>query len=255
MDVLVEKDLTQELDQFFEGLEEHPVFYNPYFKELKNGHWNQRSYNMYRDNFFYRTELTVKGIAHVCSRSAAANDMDTLILFSHILGEETGFGEKSRCHEIFMENALNLYGQQEFGAEPVRVQSAKDSHLIITETHEYREQIQENITQSYPRMLGVVMALETHADIMLTNFREAFRKNRKTMLEDEYLKKVEVYFNSHVDNGVEERHAADARQCVINNCKSTDDLNEIKAGALGAMSAQKKMWDAMYDVHTSLTRH
>ena len=88
--------------------------------------------------------MTVKGIAHVCSRSAAVNDMDTLILFSYILGEETGMGNKEHCHEIFMENALNLFGSSEFDLTPLKVRDSSISPFILEETLQYRERIQNN---------------------------------------------------------------------------------------------------------------
>ncbi|UTM59266.1 iron-containing redox enzyme family protein [Photobacterium sp. CCB-ST2H9] len=238
--------LSGKLDSFLTELENHPIFENTYFKHLATYPWTPATYELFRANFFYRTELTVKGIAHVCARSAAVNDMDTLILFSYILGEETGMGNKAHCHEIFMENALNLFGAREYNLEPLKVQDAKNSPDIIPETLAYRERIQALISDSYPRMLGVVMALETHADRMLTAFREAFRLSRTHLDEAQYKKEVEVYFNAHVDNGVEERHAADARNCVLNNCLTQSDLNEIIYGATEMFKAQQAMWLAMY---------
>jgi len=85
-------NVAAKLTDFFEGLSANPIFDNNYFQYIKDNEWNPRTYELYRANFFYRTELTVKGIAHVCGRSAAVNDMDTLILFAYILSEETGFG-------------------------------------------------------------------------------------------------------------------------------------------------------------------
>ncbi|MBV7263426.1 iron-containing redox enzyme family protein [Photobacterium sp. WH77] len=237
---------TGKLDSFLTDLENHSIFENSYFRHLAKHPWTPASYELFRANFFYRTELTVKGIAQVCARSAAMNDMDTLILFSYILGEETGMGNKAHCHEIFMENALNLFGAAEYELASLKVQDAKNSPFIIPETLAYRERIQALLTDSYPRMLGVVMALETHADRMLTAFREAFRLSRAHLEEDQYKNEVEVYFNAHVDNGVEERHAEDARNCVINNCHSQSDLNEIIYGATEMFKAQQAMWLAMY---------
>ncbi|MFV0573965.1 MAG: iron-containing redox enzyme family protein [Vibrio sp.] len=172
--------------------------------------------------------------------------MDTLILFSYILGEETGMGNKEHCHEIFMENALNLFGSREFELKPLRVKDSHTSSYILEETLKYRERIQELITDSYPKMLGVVMALETHADKMLTAFRDAFRLTRNKLDRNTYLESVEVYFNAHVDNGVEERHAEDAKQCVINNCHSDDDLKDIIYGATEVFKIQEAMWEALY---------
>ncbi len=237
----------RELDEFLSSLEEHNIFKNNYFNHLTAVKWTPDTYELYRANFFYRTELTVKGIAHVCARASEVNDMDTLILFAYILGEETGMGNKAHCHELFMENALNLFGATEFGVLPLKVVDAKKSPLIIPETLAYREKILDLITGSYQRMLGVAMALETHADQMLTTFREAFRLTRRKMDVDTFKHDVEVYFNAHVDNGVEERHAADARQCVKNNCQNLDDLNEIIFGANEMLKIQQSMWDAMYN--------
>ncbi|WP_234498069.1 iron-containing redox enzyme family protein [Vibrio maritimus] len=236
----------ERLDNFLEELETNQVFDNPYFNYLSKQEWTPATYALFRANFFYRTELTVKGIAHVCARSASVNDMDTLILFSYILSEETGMGNKTHCHEVFMENALNLFGSVEFDLPPLSVRQASSSPCILPETLAYRERIQALITDSYPRMLGVAVALETHADKMLTAFREAFRLSRDKLDADRYKKEVEVYFNAHVDNGVEERHAEDARQCAINNCKSKEDLNEIMYGAIEMLKIQQTMWLAMY---------
>ncbi|MFV5345684.1 iron-containing redox enzyme family protein [Acinetobacter oleivorans] len=244
--------ISAELDEFITKMDDHEIFQNNYFKHLTSTSWTPESYILFRDNFFYRTELTVKGIAHVCSRSAFENDMDTLVLFTHILSEETGMGEKAKCHEIFMENALNVFGAAEYNLPEMKVQQAKNSHRIIAETLQYRDTIQGLITGSYPRMLGAVMALENHADKMLTVFREAFRFNNKNLDPNEFVKKVEVYFNAHIENGVEDRHAQDAKQCVHNNCNDQEDLDEIKFGANETLKAQLKMWNAMFNQAVSL---
>lgn len=241
--------LVKDLVSFLDQIEHHPIYKNDYFQHLCKQKWVPESYELYRANFFYRTELTVKGIAHVCARSAAVNDMDTLTLFSYILSEETGMGDKTKCHEIFMESALNVFGEKEFGTPPMAAQSARNSDLIIPETLRYRERIQSLINESYPRMLGVAMALESHADRMLTAFRKAFRLNQKNMAQHEFVNQVEVYFNAHIENGVEERHAEDSRQCVINNCSSAEDLNEIMFGVNETLQVQQEMWDAMF-AHT-----
>lgn len=235
-----------ELENFLVNMDEHEIFQNSYFKHLTSHSWTPETYSLFRDNFFYRTELTVKGIAQVCARSAFQNDMDTLVLFTHILSEETGMGDKAKCHEIFMENALNLFGEIEFNLPEMKVQQAKDSGLIIKETLEYRDTIQSLVTASYPRMLGAVMALENHADKMLTVFREAFRFNQKKLDKDAFVNKVEIYFNAHIENGVEDRHAQDAKACVHNNCKTQEDLDEIMFGANETLKAQLKMWNAMF---------
>lgn len=236
----------EEIHAFIEELENHPVYRNPYFEFLQRSPWNRGTYDLHRANFFCRTELTVKGIAHVCARAAQNDDQATLILFAYILNEETGNGDPAHCHEVFMENAHNLYGRVEYDLPPLLVKDAKNSDLVIDETRAYRARIQELIGGSYHRMLGVAMALESHADKMLQICRAAFRANRHKLEDREYAEKVEIYFNSHVGNGVEERHAADARTCVVNNCRSPADVDEVKYGASEMLEVQQRMWHALH---------
>lgn len=227
-------------------LEQHPVYQNDYFAFLQDSAWNSRTFDFHRANFFHRTEGTVMGIAHVCAQSAAHDDTDTLVLFSHILDEETGAGDRSACHEVLMENAHNLHGAAEFGVPPLAVKQARHSPLLIPETVRYRERTLELLTSGYHRMLGVTMALESHADRMLRICRTAFRNTRRELSRSEFVEKIEIYFNVHVDNGVEERHAADAKQCVVNNCHTDADVDEVVLGANATLDVQLEMWDAMY---------
>lgn len=202
--------------------------------------------DFHRANFFHRTEGTVKGIAYVCAQAAARDDRDTLVLFSHILNEETGNGEAAHCHELLMENSHNLFGRTEFGLEPLLVREARNSDLVLPETVAYRERTLELLSSNYHRMLGVAMALESHADKMLQVCRTAFRNSRNELPAGEFVDSVEVYFSVHVgDEGVEERHAADAKKCVLNNCRTDADVAEIAYGATETLNIQLDMWNAM----------
>ena len=242
---LARSSLRSELEALLTGLERHPVFSNPYFDLLRRGRWDAASYELHRANFFYRTELTVKAIAQVCSRAAAQEDQDTLILFAYILDEECGKGRREACHAKLMEDSHNLFGASEFGLAPLAVKAAKDHPGIIPETSEYRDRLNGLITGNYHHMLGVVMALESHADKMLRACREAFRNARRAMDPLGYRNQVEIYFNCHLENGLEERHAADARTCVANNVRGAEDLLSIRYGAEEALKAQARMWDAL----------
>ncbi|MGW2525148.1 iron-containing redox enzyme family protein [Streptomyces sp. NPDC001617] len=244
--------LHDQVASLMDELERHDVYDNDYFKFLQDTQWNSRTYDLHRANFFHRTEGTVKGIAHVCAQAAAHDDRDTLTLFSFILNEETGSGEAARCHEVLMENAHNMLGEVEFGLPALRVKEARDSDLVIPETVAYRERTRELVGGSYQRMLGVAMALESHADTMLQVCRTAFRNSNTGLPEAEFVDNVEIYFNVHVgDEGVEERHAADARKCVVNNCRTEADVAEIAYGATETLNIQLEMWNAMYKHVTS----
>ncbi|WP_327147021.1 iron-containing redox enzyme family protein [Nocardia sp. NBC_01327] len=239
--------IHDQVTAIMDHLEQHQVYANGYFAYLENSPWNAPAYDFHRANFFHRTEGTVKGIAYVCAQAAARDDRDTLVLFSHILNEETGNGEAAHCHELLMENSHNLFGRTEFGLPPLLVREARNSDLVLPETVAYRERTLELLGSNYHRMLGVAMALESHADKMLQVCRRAFRNSRNELHAGEFVDSVEVYFNVHVgDEGVEERHAADAKKCVLHNCRTDADAAEIVYGATETLNIQLDMWTAMH---------
>lgn len=85
MSIQIKSNDVSKLDSFLSELEFHKIFNNNYFTYLTEHKWSPVSYELFRANFFFRTELTVKGIAHVCSRSAAMNDygyIDSVLLYS-----------------------------------------------------------------------------------------------------------------------------------------------------------------------------
>jgi hypothetical protein len=248
--------MQQQLERKMNTLADHPVFSNDYFKLLKETKLTPALFSVHRANFFYRTMATVIGIAHICGHAAKEHDQDTLILFSYILNEECGDGKKSHCHELLMESSHNLYGQFEFDLPALKVRDLEGRRdgtcnnnalaLVIEETKDYRAKVNQLLGMNYRIMLGVAYALETHASIMLSNFREAFGANRQNLDQKQYVHDVEIYFNCHLDSGVEDRHAADARQCVLNNCSSEADLAEIIYGIDQTLKIQHHMWDGMY---------
>lgn len=247
--------MKQQLLTYMNSLEAHPVFDNDYFKLVKENGMTPQLYAMHRANFFFRTMATVIGIAHVCAAAAKNHDQDTLILFSYILNEECGDGQKSKCHELLMESSHNLYGQFEFDLPALTVgdlesrdgsRNEKAYGLVIDETKDYRTKINALLAMNYPTMLGVAYALETHASVMLTCFRGMFNLNRKYLDKGDFVRKVEVYFNCHLDSGVEDRHASDAQQCVLNNCTSEAALADIRHGIDATLEIQHAMWNGMY---------
>jgi hypothetical protein len=229
-------------------IKRHPVYANPYFDRLKYAGWSGDTYALHRANFFYRTELTVKAIAHVCARAADNDDVPTLILFSHILNEECGDGDKDKCHLLLMEQSHNLFGKDVFGLPPLSVIEARKSALIVEGTNRYRQRIQELCSSSYQRVLGVAMALESHAKEMLGYCRTAFRAHAETLDTEQFVNEIEVYFNVHLNGGVEERHAVDARECVRSNCRSEQDFKEIAFGARETLDIQLAMWQDLEQV-------
>jgi heme oxygenase-like protein len=229
-------------------IKRHPVYANPYFERLKYSRWTGDTYALHRANFFYRTELTVKAIAHVCARAADNDDVPTLILFSHILNEECGNGDKAKCHLLLMEQSHNLFGKDAFRLPPLSVIEARKSALIVEGTNRYRQRIQELCGSSYQQVLGVAMALESHAKEMLGYCRTAFRANADTLDIEQFVNEIEVYFNVHLNGGVEERHAVDARECVRSNCRSEQDFKEIAFGARETLNIQLAMWQDLEQV-------
>jgi hypothetical protein len=238
------------------SLGEHPVFENNYFKFLSRHGFTKELYDIHRANFLFRTMSTVIGIANICAHAAQQHDKETLVLFSYILNEECGNGVNSKCHEILMEQSHNIFGNEEYELAPLFVKDLVDinecgrtglDNMVVDETKRYRTEIGQLLNKSYPTMLGIAYALELHAGIMLTVFRQAFSISRCKMELNEYKKKVEIYFNCHLDNGVQDRHAHDAKQCILSNCKSWDAYNDIVCGIESTLILQNDMWSGMYN--------
>jgi hypothetical protein len=240
-----ENPTDRDLDALRQEIEHHPIYRNGYFGRLQRGNFSRATYALHRANFLYRTEFTVKAIAHVCARAAEQDDDHTLILFSHILNEECGDGDATQCHASLMENAHNAFGQVVFGLDPMRTSEARNSALIVAGTRSYRQRLQALSVGSYPRLLGMAMAMESHADKMLTHCRTAFRACAESFGGSEFVQKVEVYFNVHLDGGVEQRHADDAATCARRNCRSAADFAEIAYGARATLAIQLLMWDEL----------
>src|SRR4051812_40384042 len=237
------------LDSVCEEIERHPVYANSYFDSLRSAGWTRETYALHRANFFYRTELTVKLIAHVCARAADVDDVPTLILFSYILNEECGNGNPKYCHAVLMEQAHNLFGTTVFNLEPLAVVAARNSPLLTQGTIRYRKRMAELASGSYQSLLGVAMALESHAEKMLTHCRTAFRAHAEYFDPTKFVREIEMYFNVHLDGGVEERHAVDAAACVRRNCQTPEDLAEVSYGAREALDVQLDMWQ---DLHRTM---
>jgi hypothetical protein len=235
-----------DLDRLCEELEEHRVYSNSYFDMLQSSQWTGDTYSLHRANFFYRTELTVKAIAHVCARAAQEDDVPTLILFSYILNEECGNGEHDRCHAVLMERAHNTFASVAFGLDPLHVTAAKESPLVVEGTNRYRRRMTELGSGSYACLLGVALALESHAEKMLTHCRTAFRAHAERFERSAFVREVEIYFNVHLDAGVEQRHAMDARDCVRRNCRTAQDFADVARGARGTLEAQLDMWQDLH---------
>jgi Iron-containing redox enzyme len=251
---LFENLAAGDLDELKEEIEHHEVFRNAYFDQLQHSRFTRATYDLHRANFFYRTEFTVKAIAHVCASAADRDDEPTLILFSHILDEECGHGDPKRCHSVLMERAHNLFGGAVFGLDHLPVHAARNSALIVDGTRRYRQRIQELSSASYPRLLGVAMAMESHAEKMLTHCRTAFRAHAGYFENSQFVGEVEVYFNVHLDEGVEERHAADAVRCVRGNCRTHEDFAEVVHGAREALKVQLTMWEELFKRRTEIER-
>ncbi|MBV8802198.1 MAG: iron-containing redox enzyme family protein [Gammaproteobacteria bacterium] len=240
--------ITQLLE-YTETLTQHAVFRNQYFSFLKTHKFTPELYAFHRANFFFRTEATVKSVAQVCAKAAIQDDHDTLLFFSYILNEECGNGDKSHCHELLMEQSHNIYGDKEYQLAPLKVKEAKFQYpngLVILETKQYREKVNALLNKNYASALGVAYALETHASYMLTNFREIFAISRTKMTEKEYKSQVEIYFNVHLDSGIEDRHSEDSKQCILNNCKSDQVLSDMIFAINETLNTQQAMWSGMY---------
>lgn len=234
---------VENMSELLDQVNHHSVFNNEYFQALESDMpWEPNTYDAFRANFFRRIQLTRDVIAQACARAADEGDTPSLVLLANVLNEECGDGNIDFCHERLLEASFNNFGERIFGLAPLLLTDARTSPLLNTETEEYHMIIRQLCSGSYQRMLGVLWAIETHAEPMLTTIRRGFRTLSGTIDPKEFVEKIEIYFNVHLNSGVEERHASDSLRCVTSNISSKQDFDEAMAGALGGLKAQETFW-------------
>lgn len=204
-------------------------------------------YSIYRANYVYRTQKTLAMIAKVLCAITSQDriDQESLVLVRQVFSEESGDGVTPMHVEMLLQSH-NLHGSVVFGIPPLEGGEPGTSDDIIAEAREFRR-VQSDLysSASYPRVIGAFLAQEAAAESMLeTFFRLFFLPYRDTHYDFTSFQRVERYFSSHL-NGVEKEHADRAKRCAARACKNDGDLEELRLGMQGLLTAQANLWSGL----------
>ncbi len=218
-----------------------------YLAKRSTSGFTSRQFQLYRDNYLFRTATTCEGIARTALWAALNGDRRVLAGIAKNLNEECGEGCPGRNHQTLLERCHDLHGAQVFGLEPgVTVRDAEASPLVLPEARAYREVYLSLFTNtSYAQVLGASFAQESAADDMLRRFyRCLFEPYRGWYLPAAFDAATE-YFTLHLD-GVEEGHGRAAKAALQQVCTESAHVESAGWGIARFLNAQSALWDALH---------
>lgn len=251
----LEYEFRKKFDPIAEEFSNHRALNHDFFKYLeeqsKEG-FTPKQYEVYRDNFFRRTELTIPSIARVIEKAALSGDPQAVIDTIRNLNDEGGYGDIEKMHSNLLLKSHNVHGMRVFSVDPVfPISEVAKSPNLVPEVEEYRKAKQASFDQSYPYIAGNTWAHELAADGMLDNFRKTFFSPYQGKYAPEEYKRVTEFFTAHKDDAVvggdiEAQHERMARGAAERACKeSLANVAEVRNGGLNFLGHQAKLWDGM----------
>ncbi len=206
---------------------------------------------IYRDNYVYRTRLTIGSIARTVAVAADAADYETLKLIGSNLVDELGGTTKQPSHIELLVESHNLHSDVVFGLPRLSLDrrqagSIYASAVIFPETRKYESIVSEVYRSlNYIEVLSASFAQETAAQKMLETFYNAFfvpyAGRYKSRAE---FAKVAEYFLCHI-GGLEAQHAQNAKACVLKNCRTLADEEQAIMSIRTFTAAQQAIWDRL----------
>ncbi len=222
----------------------HPLF--DYIKECSKEGFTKKQYQIYRDNYLFRTMYTIPSIAYLAATAALHGDTDTLALVGKNLFEECGNGNPTKAHSHLLFFSHNQHGKTIFDLEPIQIFNVPFQSTIINEARLFikqEKQLYQN--KNYCIALGTAFAHETAAHPMLTNFYGSiFLPYMNYYTEEEYYNITE-YFLIHT-SGLELNHANNAKYSAEKMATNLDNLNLLGEGCALFLDSQSILWDGLY---------
>lgn len=252
-------DIEQEFKKAFDPVAEefaahramkHPFF--DYLKEQAKTGFNPRQFQIYRDNFLYRTELTIPSVARAIEKAALSGDMQTIADTVRNLYDEGGYGDPTKIHSQLLLNSHNQHGERVFSVNPLAVlRDVKYSQFLVPAVQDYRKSKIAVFNRSYPYIAGNTWAHELAADGMLVDFREAFFEPYKGYYTEEDYKKLIEFYTAHKDDSVEGgdvelQHERMARAAAERACsENIKNIPKMREGGLEFLERQSALWEDM----------
>jgi hypothetical protein len=205
-----------------------------------------KQFEIYRDNYFYRTATTVEAVARAALSCAIHNDRVSLACLAQNLNDESGSGMASMNHQALLESSHNIHGKAVFELPETSIPQSSSSKLLIDETLRYRR-IHSQLLSSgdHVTVLAASYAQEQAASGMLELFKSAFFVPYRDRYSVQQFSEVTKYFSVHLDEGVEENHGLMAWKSLSPHL-TTQGVRRNAADAIEAfLGAQADVWDGL----------
>lgn len=245
----------KEFDPVIEEFESHKAMAHPLFdflKEQSQEGFNSRQFEIYRANFFSRTELTIPAVARAVEVAARHGDYQSVADNVANLYDEGGYGDAEKVHGQLLINSHNQHGEKIFGLYPIeQFRDLKSSPLVIPELTEYRKAKLASFNKSYPYVAGNMCAHEFAADDMLKGFNEALFQPYKGYYNKEEWEELMTFFTAHADDtieggNVEERHGEMAKDGAKRACQfDVKNIPKMRQGGLDFLDVQSNLWNGL----------
>lgn len=207
--------------------------------------FNPVQFEIFRDNYFYRTKTTVEGVARAALSAAVNNDRYALCCLAQNLNDESGRGAVTMNHQQLMEEAFNFHGRLVFGVDPSSVQQAESSSRILSQSREYRSVHRRLLSSdNHVEVLAASYAQEQAANGMLSLFHKVFFVSYRGYYLDSQYAPTMRYFSEHLD-GVEEKHGEMAWLSLMPHLDSVSKRSLAMKAVETFLTIQANLWDAL----------
>ncbi len=250
---IAEKKFKKLFDPIAEELQGHRALNHPLWALLEGQSqegFNPVQFKIYRDNFFFRTELTIPSVARVIEKAALNGDLKTVAEMVRNLYDEGGYGDENKIHSKLLLDSHNKHGERVFEVEPLdALRNVQYSDCLVQAVYDYRESKIAVFDQPYPYIAGNTWTHELAADGMLVHFREAFFEPYKGYYSAEEYDELIGFYKAHkddsVENGdVEAQHERMARAAVQRACRDNiENIPKMREGAIEFLDRQAALWD------------
>jgi hypothetical protein len=239
-------------DQFITKLNDQIVVHIQSFDELfrpltryREIGFNGAQFQLYRDNFFFRTATTIESIIKVVAAADREDDRETLNTFSTNLHEEAGERAASRCHRTLLETSHNIHAKRVFNIDWLSIGDSGKSRYLLVESKSYRE-VQRRLygDDNYVVCLAASYAQETLAGPMLETFYQAFFKPYCSFYGRGEFESFTDYFTIHL-GGMESEHSQKAQLSLISNCKGPEQQQIALDSCATFLHAQMTLWSSL----------
>ncbi len=216
-----------------------------YLEEKSKAGWTKLQFLLYRDNYFFRTYETIECVAKVIISAKRHEDFITLRSAGNNCYEESGSNIDRKSHPELLLYSHNRHSERIFGIQGISLRDSLNSPNVLAETKELRK-IQYALYESlnHIEVLAANYAQEAAATAMLAIFMKSFFEPYRSYYSNKEYREITEYFHCHLD-GLEERHADEAKYCLFQQCKTFKDIETAIATINKLLAAQSTMWIAL----------